>query len=140
MNAGPLQEQWHEARRGLTSAQRRELWWANVHHRPVGRPDLAPAQLAFARYAVDSYRRTPMVRHRWIRIAVPALYLVGAAFQLIPALFSPHVHIVNLIAGGIFLVLAATWSYVVVRGLRKAERRLTDLQQQLHRQHGQTAA
>lgn len=34
-NAGSLQDQWYRARRGLTVAQRRRIWWANMH-RPSG--------------------------------------------------------------------------------------------------------
>ncbi len=51
---GPLQQRWHDARRALTCAQRRQLWSANLRHRPVCRPELGPAQLAYTRYAADT--------------------------------------------------------------------------------------
>jgi hypothetical protein len=134
--AGPLQEQWHEARRGLTVRQRRQVWWANMHHRPVGRPELGRAQLAYTRYAADAYHRAPMVRHRWIRITVPAVEFVGAAFQLVAALLSSQGRALHLITGGFFLLTAVIWCYLSVRGLSKAEQKVNHLQQQLQHRYG----
>ncbi len=136
MYAGPLQDRWFDARRGLTFQQRRELWWANAHHRLVGRPELGPAQLARTRYVADSYRRAPVSRHRWIRVVVPMFFLAEAAFQLIPALSSPHPHVASLIAGGGSLVAAVSYCYLALRGLRKGERKVNDLQQQLQDRYG----
>ncbi len=135
-NAGSLQDQWYAARRGLTVRQRRQLWWANVRHRPVGRPELGPAQLAYTRYVAEAYRRAPMVRYRWIRITVPAMELAAAAFQLVPALLSPQSRVLHLVTGGFLLWAAVIWGYLSVRGLAKAEKRLDHLQRQLQLRYG----
>ncbi len=135
-NAGPLQERWYAARHGLTVRQRRQVWWANARHRPVGRPELGPAQLAYTRYVAEAYRRAPMVRHRWIRITVPAMEFAAAVFQLVPALLSPQVRVLHLITGGFFLWTAVIWCYLSVRGLAKAEQRLDNLQRQLQHRYG----
>jgi hypothetical protein len=132
---GPLQQRWHDARRGLTTAQRRQLWWANMRHRPVSQPELGPAQLAYTRYAADTFHRAPMTRHRWIRIVVPASAFAAAAFQLVPALLSPQARTFHLAEGGLFLCCGLLWSYLVIRGLRRAEQKVNTLQQQLQHRY-----
>lgn len=135
-NAGPLQDRWFEARRGLTTRQRGQVRWANMRHRPVGRPELGPAQLAYTQYAAEAYQRAPMVRNRWIRIVVPAMEFAAAAFQLVAALLSPQGRTSHLIAGGLYLATAIIWCYLGVRGLSRAQQKLNRLQQQLQHQYG----
>jgi hypothetical protein len=139
MNAGPLQERWHEIRRGLTFGQRRELYWANMRHRLVRQPGLGTAQLAYTRYAADAFRRAPMTRHRGIRIGLPVLYLVVAASQLAPALTSPRSHPLSLIAAGFSLTSVVLLTYTAIRGLGRAERKISNLQHQLEIRYGETA-
>jgi hypothetical protein len=135
-NAGPLQDRWYAARRGLTIGQRWQVRWANMRHRPVGRPELGPAQLACTRYAAEAFDRAPMVRNRWIRIMVPALEFAAAAFQLVPALTSPQGRVSHLIAGSVYLATGVIWCYLSVHGLSRARQKLTRLQQQLQHQYG----
>lgn len=136
-NAGPLQEQWYEARGALASQQRRELWRANARRRLVKRPELAPAQLAWARYTAESFRRAPIVRRRWLRIMFPVVYLALAAMQLGLAYSGPHVDVFSLISAACFLELALFFTYLARHGLRKAERRIDNLRQQLQYRFGQ---
>ncbi len=63
-------------------------------------------------------------------------FFAEAAFQLIPALSSPHPRAASLIAGGGFLVAAVSYCYLALHGLRKAQRRVNDLQQQLQDRYG----
>ena len=128
---GPLQQRWHDARRGLTTSQRRQLWWANMRHRPVGRPELGPAQLAYTRYAADTFHRAPMTRHRWIRIVIPMSAFAAAVLQLVPALLSPQGRAFHLAAGGLCLFSGLLLSYLMVRGIRRAKQKVNTLQQQL---------
>lgn len=76
-----------------------------------------------------------MTRHRWIRIAVPALEFAAAACQLVPALLSPQERAFHLFSGGLFLGLAAGYSYLVTRGLPRSAQKLSHLQQQLQHRY-----
>lgn len=136
-NAGPLQEQWLKARGNLTFRQRRELWRANVRGRLVKRADLAPAQFAWTRYAAESLRRAPITRHRWLRITFPVAYLALTASQLAQAFSGPHIHIVNLIGAAGFLDAGAVFTYMGLRGTRRAGKKIDHLQQQLRYRFGQ---
>ena len=137
---GPLRDQWNQERQDLSRRQRFRLWRANIRQRPVDQPELAAAQFAFTRYAEDTFRRSPMVRRRWVRILLPCIYLACAAVQVAIAFGQSRVQVVNLIVGVFFVATAVLWGYVALWGLNRSRRKLVRLREQLQRRYGDDLA
>ena len=75
--AGPVLDQWRRTRRDLSPSDRLRVWWATTRRRPVGRPALAPAQLA--RVALAELAAERALRHDRLQLRVGMLAVVGLA-------------------------------------------------------------
>jgi VanZ family protein len=127
---GPARDAWELTRRDLSAADQWHVRRATSRRRPVNRGDLAPAQLVYTRYAQFTADRSPFHR-RWFRMGMVFLYLALAAQQFVTGATATHLvaRIIDFVAGGWWVVLAALFGLWVNGWLARQPTRLKRLRQ-----------
>ncbi len=137
---GPARDQWQAARRRLSWNDQYRVWWATARRRPTGSAELAPAQLAYARYVRDFGQRSPAMTSRWFRAGLAGLYAVLAVFWLAVAVGQGQMRAFHWILGGLYAVTGLLWVLLVPWSMARLPGRMDRLQKQIHDRHGELPA
>ena len=134
--AGAARDQWIEARRGLSSRERRRVQWASMRRRPVSAARLAPAQLAYISYARYTAERTPWKTSRWLRAVFPVLLGLLAAGMAIEGIQDSQARIFHFALAAGYAGLAVLWVPVISRAINRQPARLERLRTQINDHYG----
>jgi hypothetical protein len=130
--AGEPLDQWQRARRKLSFADQWRVTWATARRRPTDRAELAPAQVACARFRQDAAERSPLMRRRWARIALPAAYCLPALVYLVAA-FIEHgqQRVFSIAMAVLFAAIGVGWAFLIPRSLRRLPDQMTRLRSRI---------
>jgi len=138
--AGPARDQWDEDRRELSSRERRHVQWATMRRRPVSAAALAPAQLAYISFALDTVKRSPWTTTRWFRVLFPVLYVALAVLNAAGAIQSSQGRIVHFVLAAGFVILAVMFGFGMSRSIARQPVRLERLRAQINDRYGPASA
>lgn len=133
MHSGEAMDQWQRVRRQLSPADRWRVNWATARQRPVGRADLAEAQVACVRFREHAARRSPLTRKPWMRILITTLYGVAALSYIIDAFaaHSGYQHVFAVVMALLLATLAVLWATVIPHSAARQRDRMARLRRQL---------
>lgn len=130
--AGEALNRWLQTRRRLGLADRWRVSWATTRRRPIGRADLAPAQLAFVEWRQDAAKRAPLLRKRWLRAGLPVIYGCAALCYVIAAVAERGgLRVYDVVLGVLFLAVCLLWAVAVPRSVRREPERMARLRRRI---------
>ena len=124
--AGPARDDWERARRDLSYGDQMQVRRATMRRRPVDRAALAPAQLAYSRYAEYVAEHSPLRRGE-IRVALTVIYGGNAVLQIVMAVTETQSRAFHLVLGAAFAMLTVMYGPLISRSLARQPPRMRRL-------------
>lgn len=142
LNSLPGYEEWTRTKQGLTWRDKQRVLGATLNSRPVDRPELENAQLAFVRFREQEAGKAGAPRRRRFYATVAVLYLVIAAGDAILAATAHGGRYLEYGAGTVlFAALGFLWAFVMPKFAgRRLPRQLAELRRDLERRRAASGA